>query len=121
MCNLLKSFYKKQIAPQIYGVKLQEPVEVTIQVYTPSKRKSDKSNYYSMSSKFLYDALVDQGVLSDDSDSVIKKEIIMPSIYEKGLGRVEFTFKSIPQADEVSNGRLIDNSNEISSENAASK
>ena len=86
--------------PQLVGVKLKTPVEVTVQVYNPSRRHSDKSNMYAMSAKFLYDAMTYYGCQEDDSDDYVKTEIILPSIYEKDNGRVVFLFRSVEENKE---------------------
>lgn len=93
--NLIKTIYKRQIAPQLLNCVLKTPVEVCIQVYCPSRRKSDKGNIYAVSAKYLYDAMTDLGVWEDDNDIYLKTEIILPSKFDKNNGRVEFLFRSI--------------------------
>ncbi len=71
------------------------PVNVTFQYFKPSKRISDKSNIYSVHSKYVYDALTNLGIWEDDNDDQIKEELLLPTIYDKANPRVEFVFTEI--------------------------
>lgn len=93
--NNVKKKYKDIIRQQIGRVKLETPLEITYRVFKPTKRKLDKMNVVSITSKYLLDALVELKVIEDDNDDYIKKETILPTAYDKGNGRVEVTFNSI--------------------------
>jgi hypothetical protein len=93
--NQAKKAYLDIIKEQVEGVEMQIPIEVEYRVYKGSKRRLDKMNVVSIVSKFFFDALVTIGCLPDDSDEFIKKEVIMPTIYDKGNPRVEITLKSV--------------------------
>lgn len=60
-----------------------KPVKVEFKLIKNSKRRTDKSNFFSVLSKFLYDALVEEGKLSDDNDDFILTETLLPTEYEK--------------------------------------
>jgi hypothetical protein len=51
------------------------------------KKKLDKSNVYSVLSKYFFDSLVENGNLNDDNDQIIQSETILPTKYlEYGSG-----------------------------------
>ena len=95
--NLLKVMFKDYMASQLEGVVLETPVKVRIQVYKPTKRILDKGNVYGMSAKYLYDAMTEFGCWEDDNDDFVKSELLMPSIHDKGNGRIEFEFKTVEE------------------------
>jgi Holliday junction resolvase RusA-like endonuclease len=93
--NEVKKAYLEAIREQVEGKVIQTPVEITYRVYKQSKRRLDKMNVVSVVSKYLMDALVDCGCFTDDNDDYIKKEIILPTKYDKNNGRVEINIKTI--------------------------
>lgn len=95
--NMLKVMFKEHMASQLEGVVLETPVKVRIQVYKPTKRILDKGNVYGMSAKYLYDAMTEFGCWEDDNDDFVKSELLMPSIHDKGKGRIEFEFKTVEE------------------------
>jgi hypothetical protein len=76
-------------------VKLLEPFNVEFTLQSGDKGKKDKSNFFSVGSKIVYDALTCYSVISDDNDSIIRTETIYPSTYVKNEQKMIFTFKSI--------------------------
>jgi len=93
--NSAKKAYKELIMPQIEGVEIQTPVEITYQIFKPTNRKLDKMNTIAVVSKYLLDAITEAGCWSDDSDEFIKTETLLPTVYDKNNGRVEILIKSI--------------------------
>ncbi len=91
----VKKLYKEIVRSQLENKELQTPVEVTYQVIKPTRRRLDKMNVISITSKFLLDAMSELGVWEDDNDIFVKKETILPTIYEKGVEKVVVTFKTI--------------------------
>lgn len=82
--NNVKKLYKEIMLEQIKECpKFDKPVKVEFQLIKSSKRRTDKSNFFSVISKFLYDALVEEGKLIDDNDDFILTETLLPTEYEK--------------------------------------
>lgn len=93
--NQVKKQYMETVKSQLNGLQLDTPVEVTYQVFKPTRRRLDKMNVASITSKFLLDAMSDLGVWEDDNDDFVKTEIILPTIHDKGNERVEVIFKTV--------------------------
>lgn len=93
--NQAKRKFKELMKPQLDGIKIDTPVEVTYQVFKGSRHKSDKMNFVSICSKYLMDAITEFGCWEDDNDDVIKTEIILPSVLDKDNPRIEVLIKSI--------------------------
>ncbi len=91
----LKKMYLEAVREQLEGIKIETPCEITYKVYKPSKRKLDKMNVISVTSKFLLDAITELGCWEDDNDDFVKTETILPTEYDKNNGRVEITIKTI--------------------------
>jgi Holliday junction resolvase RusA-like endonuclease len=87
--------YAEVVREQIEGVIIETPVEISYKVYKPTRRKLDKMNVISITSKFLLDAITDLGCWEDDNDDFVKTETILPTEYDKNNGRVEILIKSI--------------------------
>lgn len=92
--NNVKKAYLEAIREQIDGLVIQTPVEIVYRVIKPSKRRLDKMNVVAVVSKYLLDALTETGFWEDDNDDFVKEEIIKPTIYDKGNGRVEIIIRS---------------------------
>jgi hypothetical protein len=90
--NQAKSIYKEGIAKQLDGVSFDGPVNVCFKLYKGSTRRTDKSNFYSIQSKFLYDAMAELGCIEDDSDDYIKKEELLATEVDRENPRAEFVF-----------------------------
>lgn len=86
--NNAKKAYLEAIREQIEGVVIQTPVDISYSVVKPSKRRLDKMNVVAVVSKYLLDALTELGCWEDDNDDFVKKETIMPTIYDKNNGMV---------------------------------
>jgi|TARA_R110000787_G_scaffold15296_3_gene47267 Holliday junction resolvase RusA-like endonuclease len=93
--NQAKTVYKKMMAEQLEGLIIEVPVEITYQVFKPSKRSLDKMNVVSIASKFFLDAVTEFGCWDDDNDDNVKTEIILPTELDKDNPRVEITIKTI--------------------------
>jgi len=93
--NEAKAKYKEEISEQLEGLTLKTPVEITYQVFKPSRRRLDKMNVIAVVSKYLLDAISELGCWEDDNDDIIKTETILPTEYRKDNGVVEIFIKSI--------------------------
>lgn len=93
--GMLKKKYLEAVREQLEGVVIETPVEVTYKVFKPSKRKLDKMNVVSITSKFLLDAITELGCWEDDNDDFVKTETILPTEYDKNNGRVEILIKTL--------------------------
>lgn len=90
---LFKELVKKLLedSGQI-DIKFENPVDVTAKLYKQSRRRSDKHNFISVNTKFLYDALTELGVLVDDNDDYIKIEVLEETEVDKDNPRVSYVF-----------------------------
>jgi Holliday junction resolvase RusA-like endonuclease len=93
--NQAKKVYKELMKDQLDGLEIETPVEITYQVFKPSKRSLDKMNVVSIASKFFLDAVTEYGCWDDDNDDNVKTEIILPTELDKDNPRVEITIKTI--------------------------
>jgi Holliday junction resolvase RusA-like endonuclease len=92
--NNVKKAYLEAIREQIEGLVIETPVNITYRVLKPSKRRLDKMNVVAVVSKYLLDALTELGFWEDDNDDFVKKEVLMPTVYDKDNGRVEIIIRS---------------------------
>lgn len=90
---LFKEIVKKTLedSGQI-DVKFEKPVDVTAKLYKQSRRRSDKHNFISVNTKFLYDALTELGILIDDNDDYVKIEVLEETEVDKTNPRVSYIF-----------------------------
>jgi len=93
--NEVKKKYLEIVRKQLEGVIIDTPVEVTYKVYKASRRKLDKMNVISITSKYLMDAITQLECWEDDNDDFIKTETIMPTELDRENPRVEVFIKSI--------------------------
>lgn len=93
--NQLKRNYAAIMKPQLEAIEIETPVKVVYKVYKPSKRRLDKMNVVSVTSKFLMDAISDHGCWEDDNDDFIKTEVIMPTSLDRDEPRIEVYIKTI--------------------------
>lgn len=93
--NQVKKMYLEAVREQIKDKDIQTPVNITYKVFKPSKRRLDKMNVVSVTSKYLLDAISDIGCWEDDNDDHVKTETILPTEYDKNNGRVEITIISV--------------------------
>ena len=91
----MKRIYTELLKEQLQGVTLEVPVNVTYKVFKPTKRRLDKMNVCSITSKFMLDAMSEFGVIPDDNDDYIKDELLLDSEKDKDYPRVEVTFKTV--------------------------
>lgn len=90
---LFKEIIRKRLedSGQI-NIKFENPVDVTAKLYKQSRRRSDKHNFIAISTKFLYDALTEFGILVDDNDDYVKVEVLEETEVDKDNPRVSYTF-----------------------------
>ena len=89
--NNAKKVFFEVMRDQLEGVKIDTPVNITYQLFSPDKRKRDKMNAIAVVSKFLLDAITHYGCWEDDNDEFVKTETLLPTVYDKGNGRIEVT------------------------------
>ena len=93
--NQCKKMYKELMREQLEGRTIDTPVEITYQVFKPSKRSLDKMNVVSIASKYFLDAVTEYGCWDDDNDDNVKTEIILPTEIDRDNPRIEITIKTI--------------------------
>jgi len=93
--NQCKKMYKELMREQLQNRIIDTPVEVTYQVFKPSKRSLDKMNVVSIASKYFLDAVTEYGCWDDDNDDNVKTETILPTQHDKDNPRIEITIKTI--------------------------
>ena len=87
--NNAKKVFFNVMRDQLEGVKIDTPVNITYQLFSPDKRKRDKMNAIAVVSKFMLDAITHHGCWEDDNDEFVKIETLLPTEYDKGNGRIE--------------------------------
>ena len=93
--NQCKKLYKELMREQLENRIIDTPVEITYQVFKPSKRSLDKMNVVSIASKYFLDAVTEYGCWEDDNDDNVKTEIILPTQLDRDNPRIEITIKTI--------------------------
>ena len=93
--NQCKKMYKELMREQLQGRIINTPVEITYQVFKPSRRSLDKMNVVSIASKYFLDAVTEYGCWDDDNDDNVKTETILPTQHDKDSPRIEITIKTI--------------------------
>ena len=89
MKNNAKKVFFEVMRDQLEGIKIDTPVNITYQLFSPDRRRRDKMNAIAVVSKFLLDAITHYGCWEDDNDDFVKTETILPTEYDKGNGRIE--------------------------------
>jgi len=89
MKNNAKKVFFEVMRDQLEGVKIDTPVNITYQLFSPDRRRRDKMNAIAVVSKFLLDAITHYDCWEDDNDDFVKTETILPTEYDKGNGRIE--------------------------------
>ena len=102
--NDSKKLYKQLIKEQLeasgdINIRLYQ-VEVQFQLFKGSARRTDKSNFYAVQAKFLYDALVELEILVDDNDKFILTEVLLPTKIDRENPRAEFIFTEVGEEDD---------------------
>lgn len=75
-------------------------VDITVQFVRSTRHASDKSNFYSVIAKFLFDGITQAGKWEDDNDKVIRNETILETLYDGDLdaGYCLITFEETDEA-----------------------
>ena len=89
MKNNAKKVFFEVMRDKLEGVKIDTPVNITYQLFSPDRRRRDKMNAIAVVSKFLLDAITHYGCWEDDNDDFVKTETLLPTEYDKGNGRIE--------------------------------
>ena len=89
MKNNAKKVFFEVMKDQLEGVKIDTPVNITYQLFSPDRRRRDKMNAIAVVSKFLLDAITHYDCWEDDNDDFVKTETLLPTEYDKGNGRIE--------------------------------
>lgn len=98
--NNYKQLFTESLREQLEGKKIKTPVEITMQVFKPTKRRLDKGNVYAVIAKFCYDAVSSYECWEDDNDNFIFTETILPTVHDKENPRVEVKIRSITNDNE---------------------
>lgn len=93
--GLAKKVYTEMMREQLQNLNIKTPVEITYQVFKPTKRILDKMNVVSVVSKFLLDAITSYDCWEDDNDNFVKTETILPTEIDRSNPRVEIFIKEI--------------------------
>ena len=93
--NKIKVQFTKDLSDQLKGVKINYPVEITYKVFKPTKRKLDKMNVKSITSKYALDAITHYGCWPDDNDKIVKTETLLPTELDRDNPRVEIIIKTV--------------------------
>ena len=91
----LKKLYLEAVREQLEGIQIETPCEIVYRVVKPTKRRLDKMNVISVTSKYLLDAITELGCWKDDNDDFVKTETVLPTEYDKNNGRVEILINTI--------------------------
>ena len=91
----LKKLYLEAVREQLEGIQIETPCEIIYRVIKPTKRRLDKMNVISVTSKYLLDAITELNCWEDDNDDFVKKETILPTELDRADSRVEVTIKTI--------------------------
>ena len=91
MKNNAKKVFFEVMRDQLEGVKIDTPVNITYQLFSPDRRRRDKMNAIAVVSKFLLDTITHYCCWEDDNDYFVKTETLLPTGYDKGNGRIEVT------------------------------
>lgn len=94
--NQVKQTYSDLISGQIRGMKFNM-VRLKFKLYKASKRKCDRANVYAIQEKFFCDALVNNGVIPDDSDEHIKESIYLAVDHDPENPRCEIEIEEVKQ------------------------
>jgi len=79
----------------VYNDPPLKSIKLTLTYYKGSKRRTDRANILSIHEKFLCDALVECGLISDDNDNIIKSTTYLSGNIDKENPRVECVIESI--------------------------
>jgi len=93
--GLAKKVYTQMMSEQLEGLQIKTPVEITYQVFKPTKRILDKMNVVSIVSKYLLDAITEYGCWEDDNDNFVKTETVLPTEIDRKNPRVEIIITEI--------------------------
>ena len=96
LSNTLKKKFKKGLTSQLNAmVSKYSQVSVTLTLYYPTQLRRDIDNSGSVLVKFFLDALVEHGVLPDDSFDHVKEIHILFGGIDKEHPRGEFKIEEI--------------------------
>lgn len=87
--NSVKRAYKDTVEPLLKHVDKLKNISLVFTLYKGSKRLSDRANVLSIHEKYICDALVELGYLSDDNDDFIDSQHYFSGGIDKINPRVE--------------------------------
>jgi Holliday junction resolvase RusA-like endonuclease len=98
--NQCKIKYKENVLKYISEsgqshIIFDKPVNLTFQLFKPTKRRTDKSNFSAVHLKNALDSIVELGILPDDNDDWIIEEHSFRTIHDKVNPRVEIILTEI--------------------------
>jgi Holliday junction resolvase RusA-like endonuclease len=97
VASTAKKNYHYQVKHLLEGIELETPVDATFQMFKPTRRKTDKSNFYAVISKFFFDSMTQCGCWEDDNDEFIRHELLLPTEVDKDNPRAVITFRTIEE------------------------
>lgn len=71
---------------------MPEPIRVIVSYTYPDNRRRDPDNYLM---KFIFDGLVEAGIISDDNYTIIKSIIFEPPTICKGISQTKIILETI--------------------------
>jgi Holliday junction resolvase RusA-like endonuclease len=93
--NRAKTQYTFMMRKILKGIVLNPPITLSFRYYKPTRRKTDKANVLSIVEKFFCDSMISAGCITDDDDTIILEQRYLPTIYDKGNGRVEIVIREV--------------------------
>jgi Holliday junction resolvase RusA-like endonuclease len=97
VASTAKKNYHEEVKSLFEGLQIQTPVKVTFQMFKKTKIRTDKSNFYAVITKFLFDTLTEVGFWEDDNDDYVKEELLLPTEHDKENPRAVFIFETIEE------------------------
>jgi len=94
----VKGLVKDQVEKYLIETKqdkmqFNKPVRVCFQYFKRTAIRTDTSNFFAVGAKFVYDALVELGVIPDDDSEFIVYEEQLKTIKDKEHPRMVFKFE----------------------------
>ena len=95
--NQAKKVYKEVISKQLKGIRFDNPIEITFNLYKASERRIDRANVLSIVEKYFCDAMTELGVIEDDNDNFITSTHYYSGGKDKDNPRVDIEITEIDQ------------------------
>lgn len=93
--NKAKIQYKKDMDYQLSQLFHFKKIKLVFTLFPGTKRKTDISNVLSIHDKFLCDAMVERGIITDDDYTVISEVVYRFGCVDKKNPRVEIEIEAL--------------------------